>query len=396
MSSFTAQLVSDCTNGGSLSPGLTDALSLQYKSIGLIAQTFVYGIYTCLMPISTFVMLKTGLQTSIQKFLLGMTIFMYMLSSVQWIVSIINLIQAVQLWFVPLNPDECPPNFVPVFSALSLVNYILSDGVVVWRARVLCDSDWSSRALKIPMGLLCCLSVSVTATIIIRIMLESPEAGRDARLFTALSKAIDVIQIANLVFSLLTNTFSTSIVGVKAWKYRQNIKKNFECLQGRKSKVDKVFVILVESGVFYTLFGIGILVPASLIRLPYGTLGDVLTPASFQIAGIYPLAVLLLVNRDSPLKRSVFASTIPISIPHDSQPREELTHPGIIVSFGTAGTVGTMEDDRESDMELDTESDHELSLKSDVHEQRPSPLWLSGWRLKTLPDTPEDMPSATV
>ncbi|KAF9065959.1 hypothetical protein BDP27DRAFT_1297897 [Rhodocollybia butyracea] len=348
MSSFTAKLVINCNNDS-----LTDALSLRYKLIGLIAQTFVYGIYTCLMPISTFVLLKTGLQTSIQKFLLGMTIFMYMLSSVHWVVSIINLMQSIQLWFVSLNPDECPPDFVPVFSALMMANCILSDGVVVWRARVICNSDWSSRTLKIPVAMLCCFSISVAATIIIRILLESPEAGSDARLFRVLSRALDVSQILNMVFSLLTNLFSTSIVGVKAWKYHQNIKKDFECLQGKKSKADKVLVILVESGVLYTFFGIGILIPATFIHLPSGTLADIFTPVGFQIAGIYPLVVLLLVNRGSPLKRSVFASTIPISLPHISQPREE-SYLGTTVPFGVAGTVGAMENHRELNMALDT------------------------------------------
>ncbi|KAF9062548.1 hypothetical protein BDP27DRAFT_1176911, partial [Rhodocollybia butyracea] len=281
-------------------------LTLLYHSIGLVAQTFVYGIYTCLMPISTFVMLQTGLRTPIRKFLLAMTIFMYSLSSIHWILSVVNMIQSIQFWFLvdPLNPsDKDPPPLVPLFSALILVNYILTDGVVVWRAWVLCN-DSSSRALKIPLGMLFCLSLSVAATIVIRVLLTSP-LENNARVSTVLERAIDATQVANLVLSLLTNVSSTSIVGVKAWNYRQDIKKDFECLQGKKSKADKVLVILFESGVLYIISGIMVLT-ASVIRLPHGTLGDIYTPVNFQIAGIYPLVILLLVNRESPLKKSVF------------------------------------------------------------------------------------------
>ncbi|KAF9062528.1 hypothetical protein BDP27DRAFT_1336476 [Rhodocollybia butyracea] len=334
MPSVIAQLFSNF-NDNSLEH--TDAVVLLYHSIGLVAQTFVYGIYTCLMPISTFVMLKTGLQTSIRKFLLGMTIFMYSISSVHWILSVINVIQTIQLGFLSSDPDKTPHLPVSLFSALILINYILTDGVVVWRAWALCN-DSSARVLKIPMGMLFCLFMSVAATIIIRITLLSP-AGIDTRLNTVLNRAIDTTQVANLVLSLLTNIFSTSIVGVKAWRYRQHIKKDFECLQAKRSTADKVLVILVESGVLYIFSGIMAL-SASLIRLPHGTLGDIYTPVNFQIAGIYPLVVLLLVNRDSPLKKGIFASTAPMSIAHiahNSLPGEE-SHLQTI-QLGTVGTI---------------------------------------------------------
>ncbi|KAF9016068.1 hypothetical protein BDP27DRAFT_1251751, partial [Rhodocollybia butyracea] len=116
----------------------------------------VIGIYTCLMPISIFVMLQMGVQTSIRKFLLGMTIFMYSISSIHWILSVVNVIQTIlQLGFLSSNPDKTPHFPVQLFSALMLINYILTDGVVVWRAWVLCN-DSSARVLKITMGMLFC------------------------------------------------------------------------------------------------------------------------------------------------------------------------------------------------------------------------------------------------
>ncbi|KAF9030382.1 hypothetical protein BDP27DRAFT_1306196 [Rhodocollybia butyracea] len=360
-----------------------DALIILYHSIGLVAQTFIYGIYTCLMPISTFVMLQTGLQTPIRKFLLGMTILMYCISSVHWILSVVEIIQSIQIWFLNSNPHMDRFPLVPLISAIALVNYILTDGVVVWRAWVLCN-DSSSRALKIPMAMLCCLFMSVTATIVIRILLTSPAGNNNARLNAVLERAIDATQITTVVLSLLANISSTSIIGVKAWKYRQGIKKDFECLQGKKSKADKVLVILFESGVLYIFSGIMVLT-ASLIRLPHGTLGDIYTPVNFQIAGIYPLIILLLVNRDSPLKKSVFATTIPMSMPHSNRPGGE-SHLRTI-RFGTVGTVATMDDDTEPAIELDSE------LSPEPHAQRRSSLLQLSSQSKTLPEIPGDLRS---
>jgi len=231
------------------------AIVVLYHSIGTIAQTFVYGVYSCLVPISTFVMLRKGLRTRVRKFLFAMTVFMYIISSVDWALSVVNVIQDIQFWFLSITPEYNPPNFIPVFNAICLINYFLTDGVVVWRAWVLC-SDQSRRALSIPIILLICLSLSITATIVTRLILTSPAGNHPGTsLYVTLIRVIDATQVTNLVLSLLTNISATSIVALKAWKYRQTIKHDLQSFRDRTAKGQRIMVLLVESGVLYIFSG---------------------------------------------------------------------------------------------------------------------------------------------
>ncbi|KAH7872872.1 uncharacterized protein C8R40DRAFT_1071503 [Lentinula edodes] len=76
------------------------AIVLLYNSghvIAVISQTFVYGIYTVLIPVSSYVMLRRGLATRAQKILFGMTIFMFALLTTHWIASIATLIRLIHV-----------------------------------------------------------------------------------------------------------------------------------------------------------------------------------------------------------------------------------------------------------------------------------------------------------
>ncbi|KAK1216426.1 hypothetical protein PQX77_020946 [Marasmius sp. AFHP31] len=121
----------------------------------------------------------------------------------------------------------------------------------------------------------------------------------------ALTRAIDVCQVANIVFSLLLNLATTILIAFKAWKFRIWIKSDLSALGKRRTKGEKIMVLLVESGSLYCLAGI-ILLASTLIRLPVGTLGNISTPVNIQIAGMYPIVVLLLVNHGKTLENTVF------------------------------------------------------------------------------------------
>lgn len=52
-----------------------------------------------------------------------MSIFMFLLSTVYWIVSVSTLIQLIQVWFLASDPDaHSAPNYLPILNALALVN----------------------------------------------------------------------------------------------------------------------------------------------------------------------------------------------------------------------------------------------------------------------------------
>jgi len=73
--------------------------------------------------------------------------------------------------------------------------------------------------------------------------------------------------------------------------------------------------LLVESGVLYIFSG-AMLVASSVIRLPgsHFVLGTVYSQAAVHLAGIYPLIVVILVNRESSMDKTLFNSTLPVVI----------------------------------------------------------------------------------
>ena len=114
---------------------------------------------------------------------------------------------------------------------------MLTDGVVVWRAWVLCR-DGYSKSLIIPLMLLCLTickfwffyasagflptigmtTVSVLATIGLRSAISGlTDTQHTVTHHKGISLVLDYLQVANLVLSLLTNICSTSVVGIKAW-----------------------------------------------------------------------------------------------------------------------------------------------------------------------------------
>ncbi|KAJ3859017.1 hypothetical protein EV359DRAFT_51476, partial [Lentinula novae-zelandiae] len=175
------------------------------------------GIYTVLIPVSSYVMLRRGLATRARKILFGMTMFMFALSTTHWIASIATLIRLIQVWFLAADPDaQSGPIFLPLFNALILVNYVLTDGAVVWRAWVLCSVD-GTKTLKMCLFMLGLVVVSVIATIAIRITLMVIDIKETGELGTQLSHGINVTQVATLVLSLLTNLLVTFLIFLKAW-----------------------------------------------------------------------------------------------------------------------------------------------------------------------------------
>ncbi|KAH7874893.1 uncharacterized protein C8R40DRAFT_1171008 [Lentinula edodes] len=302
------------------------AVTLLYHSghvIAVIPQTLVYGIYAVLVPVSSYVMLRRGLATRARKILFRISIFMFLLSTVYWIASVSTLIQLIQVWFLASDPDaHSAPNYLPILNALALVNYIITDGVVVWRAWVLCSGD-GTKALTMCLFMLGLATVSVTATIVIRIalMVIDTQVGE---LFNQLNHGINVTQVATLVLSLLTNSLATFLISLKAWRSRTEIRNNLDSVVDRHSRAGKIFALLVETGVIYSLSCVRYLrlqkkiytnvdsiqltvLVSTFVHLKEGTLGDLYTPASTQFAGIYPVVVLLLITQNNTLDRTVQA-----------------------------------------------------------------------------------------
>ncbi|KAH9168530.1 hypothetical protein EDB89DRAFT_1825901, partial [Lactarius sanguifluus] len=269
------------------------------------------GIYATLIPISTYIMVKKGLHSLSQKILFGVIVFMFSLSTAYLAVSIADLIILIKTWYLVLDvPDSIGAtrptvDLMDLFNALAVINYALTDGVVVWRAWVICR-DESRKLLIAPIVMLVLTMLGVAATICVRVVIIIDPVSHNNRLTTA----INVFQETTLISSLVTNILSTGIVSLKAWRYRRWIVEDLQRVVNKRTKAERVLALLVESGVFYMFSGV-MLVASSLIRLPgsYFVLGNLYLQAAVHLAGIYPVIIVIVVNQEASMDKTLFNST---------------------------------------------------------------------------------------
>jgi len=248
-------------------------------------------------------MVSKGLKARSRAWLFIMTMIMFGLSTVYWILSVIITFLVIDAWFSSLDPaTHNPPNWLPMFNAIILINYTLADVVVVWRAWVLCAGH-SKAVLMVPVVCLVINAFVYVATVVVRAALFI--TAEHTQIHRNLADVIDVTQVADLTLSLLTNILATSIIAVEAWRYRKSLMRGDG---GTSTPATKILVLFVESGLLYIIIGATVL--ASLfIRLPFGTLGDILMPVGVQLAGMYPIVVLLLVDQRWTLRATTYISS---------------------------------------------------------------------------------------
>jgi len=175
---------------------------------------------------------------------------------------------------------------------------------VVWRAWVLC-SDQNRVVLILPVIILGINTLIYLLIVAARAgLLISSETAQSHR---HLGRIIDVTQMANLALSLLTNIFATSIIAVKAWEYRKTLMASGVGIQTPTQAI-RILGLVVESGMLYIFIGIVALV-SPVIHLPFGTLGDIFMPVTVQLAGMYPIIVLLLVENNRSLDTTYCSSS---------------------------------------------------------------------------------------
>ncbi|KAJ7680660.1 hypothetical protein DFH06DRAFT_1163848 [Mycena polygramma] len=293
--------------------------SIIYDIVGLAVQTLFFGVYTVLTVLSTRMLLKRGLKTRANHVMFILTIFTYSLSTAYWAYSVTDCVDRMKDYIQVAenleelsNEHDTVTKYSPLFNALVLVNYVFSDGVVVWRAWIISFRNYR-KYLYVTIVFWVLTAVTVTSTIVFRIiaLIQSPYAQLPDSSY--LAKGINILQMCNLVFSLISNLSATAVVGTTAWHHRQSIRAAFA--DNKKStKADRILVLVVESGLLYCVSGLTVLV-ASLIRLPHGTLGDIYTPINVQIAGAYPPVVLLLVSMQRSLNETTFLGTFEGSTP---------------------------------------------------------------------------------
>ncbi|KAF5334582.1 hypothetical protein D9758_018128 [Tetrapyrgos nigripes] len=175
---------------------------------------------------------------------------------------------------------------IPIFNARLFalsdrVNYIVGDIIVVWRAWILFPGN-----LKIKMLLVLCLIASCGVFI---------NGGRviayELKNLDASVPATNVLILAMPLF--FTNLVVTVLIGYKTWMYQQDIRKNLINTSGSGPRLQKILLLLIESGMIYCiLWMLDGLLGFSSTSSSIST--RVLGSAMPNLAGIYPNLIILI------------------------------------------------------------------------------------------------------
>ncbi|KAF7376469.1 hypothetical protein MSAN_00062600 [Mycena sanguinolenta] len=188
-----------------------------YYILGLVAQTFVFGAYSILNFMSTRMLLQRGLKTKVHKVLFSITTFMYLLSAAYWLYCIAYVADRMQVYIqIATNETDFSSQtdavlrWSPLFNASVYINYALSDGIVIWRAWVICLRS-HRKYMWIPICFLVLTMLSVFATIGLRLAtLNTPSMPH-------LAEAMNISQMSAVSTSLISNLSSMGVIGITLW-----------------------------------------------------------------------------------------------------------------------------------------------------------------------------------
>ncbi|KAJ7592373.1 hypothetical protein C8J56DRAFT_780895, partial [Mycena floridula] len=126
--------------------------------------------------------------------------------------------------------------------------YLIGDFIVVWRAWIL----WTNHS-RAHMLLCICLFgtfVGVTVDLALVILYDLSQFSDSPRFGSVCLRSL--IQILPL---FLTNFISTVLIAYKVWyvEYQVEIKQNLGLSKNRRAQVERVLILLTESGSIYCL-----------------------------------------------------------------------------------------------------------------------------------------------
>ncbi|KAH9980363.1 hypothetical protein BGW80DRAFT_1556934 [Lactifluus volemus] len=250
---------------------------LKQLLVPAMGESFFFGLYTALFAFSTFIMLRKGLSSRTRSAMLAMSVVMYAVSAIHWTLDFVIHIRWLRIGKLTTKPLDAL-----AIAYLPMINYILSDGIVLWRAWIL----WDRRVVLfiLPFLFLVCMLVAtiVGATYVSDgIIIKSIRVRHTGHAFTWIIWGLTVG----------TNLWATSFMFIRAWQHRRFLRSVLN-EENTKSKAEKTLAFLVESGAIYLCIWVAyITIMACSINW-----GIFLNKSLVHLVGIYPTAVVVIIT----------------------------------------------------------------------------------------------------
>ncbi|KAH9954810.1 hypothetical protein BGW80DRAFT_1566516 [Lactifluus volemus] len=242
-----------------------------------IVGTFFFGLYTALFAFSTFITLRKGLSTRARYALLAISVVMYTVSLIYSILTVTTAIRTLRIGKFIINFSE-----VVAISYLPRINFVLSDGIVLWRAWIL----WDRRTKLFILQFLFLVCIGVI-TIVDLVFISGGFVAYSAHH----QKTESTLTWAILGFIAGTNLWATSLMFIRAWQHRRFLRSVFGN-ENAKSKAEKTLSFLVESGAIYLCLWVAYIT----LQARNSSWAAVLYAGIIQLVGIYQTAIVVVIT----------------------------------------------------------------------------------------------------
>ncbi|KAH9972423.1 hypothetical protein BGW80DRAFT_372330 [Lactifluus volemus] len=245
--------------------------------VSAMCEGFLFGLYTALFAFSTFFTLRKGLSNRTRNAMLAVSVVMYAISAIHWSFVFAIAIRMLRIGKLAATfPEQVTVAYLP------RINFILNDGIVLWRAWLL----WDRRVMLfiLPFVFLVCTVVFTIVDLIYETDGLITHSMRYVNTGTAFGWAIWGLTIG-------TNIWATSFMFIRAWQHRRFLRSVLD-KENAKSKAEKTLAFLVESGVIYICILVAYITIAA-----YGIVWEtVLDRNLIQLVGIYPTAIVVVIT----------------------------------------------------------------------------------------------------
>ncbi|KAJ7592293.1 hypothetical protein C8J56DRAFT_781352, partial [Mycena floridula] len=299
-----------------------------------------------------------------RRILIAPVISMFVASSAQTFMDLaFYSIQLPTLGFDPPNVERSLINMDIFHATVLRVNYLIGDSIVVWRAWVL----WTNHP-RVRMLLCICLSgtfVGVIVDLAFNILFQSSQFSDSPRFFPIGSRTL----ILTLPL-FLTNFISTLLIAYKVWyvEYKVEIKQNLGLSHNKRTKVERVLILLTESGSIYWLFwSLSYLLMSNMLpSLVASTFSPSYIILTYALQAIYPIIIILLLalEKDN-LESTVNGPSFSQSLQFASLQVPTATQSDDVTPGSTTSHINSVMPDPDTDDRPDTDTDDRLNPTMD-------------------------------
>ncbi|KZV74219.1 hypothetical protein PENSPDRAFT_749519 [Peniophora sp. CONT] len=275
----------------------------------VIVETTLFVIFTTIAGVALYTLAEKGIRRSrTNQALLAVLLTTYTMSGTAWAGHLrlvwvdANLAfssttsAAVDGGFLPLDVALYYANadFLLIHVCTSVVNLLLGDGLVLWRAYTIWGRPlWLLYLSCSSIFILLCLHVF---NAVVFVAIELPTAPANILYLGDIDKHGGAVVCGiSMGWTAFCNVLGTSLIGYKAWVHRRDLK---QLLNGgsRKSYAGRILALLVESGLIYSALWV--------LNIPASCPGSGLDSDGFtyywplimaQISGMYPALMLVVV-----------------------------------------------------------------------------------------------------